>query len=125
MVYDDQVELLTAEEEQEFLGAVASGFCPNCGERVDQAKRGRIKKFCSDRCRYKWKNKHPKVENWRSTRTAVCLYCGREFTASREYKQLRKYCSHACANRGRAVKGSADCVSHVGGADGVNNVEQL
>jgi hypothetical protein len=32
----------------------------------------------------------------------ICPVCGKEFRASREYKTERKYCSHACANRGRA-----------------------
>ena len=57
-----------------------------------------------DACRFAWKNKHPKPENWKSTRVALCPVCGKEFLASREYKSKRKYCSHACANRGRAME---------------------
>ena len=93
-----------ADEVQEFLAAVVKGFCPECGKAVYQKPRGRRKKFCSDACRLTWKNKHPKPENWKSTRTAVCPVCGKEFLASREYKSKRMYCSHACANRGRALK---------------------
>ena len=106
------MELLTAQEEQEFLDAVATGFCPNCGVAIVQPPRGRTKKFCSDECRFQWKNKHPKPENWKSSRTAVCPVCGKTFTASREYTRQRKYCSRACANKGRAAerrKEHADC----------------
>ena len=98
------VAVLSAEEEKEFEDAVVKGFCPECGKAVYQNLRGRRKKFCSDACRFAWKNKHPKPENWKSTRTAVCPVCGKEFLASREYKSKRKYCSHACANRGRATE---------------------
>ena len=96
------IAVLSAEEEKEFEDAVVKGFCPECGKAVYQNPRGRRKKFCSDACRFAWKNKHPKPENWKSTRTAVCPVCGKEFLASREYKSKRKYCSHTCANRGRA-----------------------
>ena len=94
----------SADEEQEFLAAVVKGFCPECGKAVYQNPRGRPRKYCSDACRFAWKNKHPKPENWKSTRIAVCPSCGKEFLVSREYKSKRKYCSHACANRGRAMK---------------------
>ena len=97
------IAVLSAEEEKEFEDAVVKGFCPECGKAVYQKPRGRRKKFCSDACRLNWKNKHPKPENWKSTRTAVCPVCGKEFLASREYKSKRKYCSHACVNRGRAM----------------------
>lgn len=101
---------LTPEEENEYLDAVAMGFCPQCGNAVSQNPKGRRKKFCSEACRYAWKNKHPKPENWKSTRSAVCPVCGKEFLASREYQRLRKYCSRSCSNRGRAEerRGKAD-----------------
>ena len=98
------MELLTAQEEQEFLDAVATRFCPNCGAAIIQARKGRLKIFCSERCRFQWKNRHPKPENWKSSRTAVCPVCGKPFLASREYSRKRKYCSRACANRGRAAE---------------------
>ena len=98
------MELLSAQEEQEFLDAVATRFCPNCGAAITQPPRGRMKKFCSDECRFQWKNKHPKPENWKTSRTAVCPVCGKEFMASREYTRQRKYCCRACANRGRAAE---------------------
>ena len=98
------MELLTAQEEQEFLDAVATAFCPNCGAAIVQPPRGRAKKFCSDGCRFQWKNRHSNPAKWKSSRIAVCPVCGKEFTASREYTRPRKYCSRACANRGRVAE---------------------
>ena len=93
---------LTEIEQEEFLDAVAMCFCPECGKEVVQNRKGRRKKFCSEACRFKWKNKHPKPENWKMV-TFICPICGSEFR-SRGYDGVkRKYCSRACANRGRAM----------------------
>ena len=94
--------------EAEFMKSLSSGVCPNCGSPVYQNEKGRPKIYCSDACRFAWKNKHPKPENWKSTRKAVCLYCGREFLASREYQSKSMYCSRACANRARAEANRAE-----------------
>ena len=94
---------LTDDDEQDFLSAVAFGFCPERGKAVYQNRRGRTKKFCSEKCRTNWNHRHPKPENWKSTRVAVCPVCGKEFYASREYQRKRIYCSRACANKGRAA----------------------
>lgn len=98
------VVIMTAEEKQEFLDAVAKAFCPECGRPVYQKARGRKKIFCSDACRFAWKNRHPKPENWKSTRTLICPVCGKEFMVTREYKRIRKYCSRSCSNVGRAAE---------------------
>ncbi|MBO5568104.1 MAG: hypothetical protein J6A79_04110 [Clostridia bacterium] len=98
------MELLTVQEKQEFLSAVATRFCPNCGAAIIQPPMGRMKRFCSDGCRFQWKNQHRKPENWKSSRIVVCPVCGKEFLASQEYARKRKYCSHACANRGRTAE---------------------
>ncbi|HHT82603.1 MAG TPA: hypothetical protein GX003_04130 [Acholeplasmataceae bacterium] len=37
-----------------------SGFCKNCGIKTLSVKGKKAKKFCSDRCRYKWWNNHRK-----------------------------------------------------------------
>lgn len=90
--------------EAEMLEDMAKRFCPNCGAAVTPNGRGRPRIFCSEPCRYAWKNRNPHPENWKSTRTAICPECGKPFLASREYGRVRKYCSHACANRGRAKR---------------------
>ena len=78
--------------------------CPTCGRRFPRNTRGRPKEFCSQECRLRYHRKHADPTNWKSARTAVCPVCGKEFTASREYNRKRKYCSHACANKARAMK---------------------
>ena len=81
---------------------ILNGFCPNCGNPVKSNSRGRPRRFCSEKCRSAWGHRHTHPENWKDTSREVrCPLCGRVFTATREYGNLRKYCSHACANKGR------------------------
>ena len=94
---------LTETEREEFLNAVAAAFCPECGKEIIPNRRGRPKKFCSDACRFAWKNKHPKPENWRKV-TLICPVCGQEFEARGYGDVKRKYCSRSCANHGRAME---------------------
>lgn len=95
---------MEANTEAQMLEDMAKRFCPNCGAAVTPNDKGRPRIFCSEPCRYAWKNRNPHPENWKSTRTAICPECGKPFLASREYGRVRKYCSHACANRGRAKR---------------------
>ncbi len=106
---DEMIPGLSADTVREFMESLPSGFCPECGNPVYQNPKGRRKRFCSEACRFAWKNKHPKPENWKSSRTAVCPICGKEFTACREYSRQRKYCSRSCANRGRAAERKEKC----------------
>lgn len=99
---EDVMEPLSEEDKQEFLNSVFFRFCPNCGAPIVQPPRGRMKIFCSNRCRHEWDSKHEQHENWKSARTAVCPVCGKTFSAVRESKRKRKYCSRACSNKGRA-----------------------
>lgn len=85
---------------------ILNGICPNCGGPVKSNRLGRPRKFCSERCRSAWNHRHTHPERWKDTgREVVCPVCGKVFTATREYGRLRKYCSRACANKGRAGKG--------------------
>lgn len=79
-------------------------ICPNCGGLFTQNARGRRKKFCSEKCRTAWNHRHPNPENWTTVDTFTCPVCGREFKARRNKGVKRKYCSHACSNKGRAMK---------------------
>ena len=65
-------------------------FCAQCGKAIDKSKRS-SRRFCSDACRIKWWNKHPKAE---MPYTAHCACCGKEIQMRR--KNERKYCSHRC-----------------------------
>ena len=101
---EEMIPGISAEALQEFMESLPSGFCLECGDSVYQNPKGRRKRFCSDACRIAWNSKHPRPENWKSGRAAICPVCGKKFTAIRESKRQRKYCSHACANRGRAAE---------------------
>ena len=86
-----------------YLAQADTRRCPVCGEVFKTKGRGRPKKFCSDACRFAWKNKHPKPENWRKV-TLTCPVCGQEFEARGYGDVKRKYCSRSCANHGRAME---------------------
>ncbi len=64
--------------------------CAECGKPIDISTRGG-KRFCSDSCRMKWWNKHPKAH---MPYKANCAFCGKEIQMRR--KAERKYCSHRC-----------------------------
>jgi len=64
--------------------------CAECGKPIDKSKRGN-RRFCSDACRTKWWNEHPKVE---MLYKANCACCGQEILMRRQSE--RKYCSHRC-----------------------------
>ena len=53
-------------------------------------------------------NTHPKPENWKTVRSKICPVCGREFSYRHQYGLERKYCSRACANKGRWKEGDAN-----------------
>ena len=86
----------------EMVKDMAFAFCPQCGTAIVPNHRGRPRKFCSPECRSKWNNTHPRPQNWKTVRSKVCPVCGREFSYRHQYGLPRKYCSRACANKGRA-----------------------
>lgn len=92
----------------EFLSCCVQRLCPMCGLPITQKPNGRPRKFCSDACRRKFWKRHPKAEKWDSFEQLVCPICGRMFFAQKEKTRIRKYCSRACSNRGRAMKGEND-----------------
>lgn len=64
--------------------------CAECGTSIDKSKRGN-RRFCSDACRTKWWNEHPKAQ---MSYKANCACCGKEILMRRQNE--RKYCSHRC-----------------------------
>ena len=95
----------------EFISQCAIRFCPECGKEIviDRKKaNGRPRKFCSDACRRKFWKAHPNPEKWDSFEKHICPICGEAFFAAHENRRERKYCSRACANKGRALKGEED-----------------
>ncbi|MCD8398111.1 MAG: hypothetical protein LUD12_13185 [Lachnospiraceae bacterium] len=109
---------------EEMQKEMARRYCPQCGGEVFRNHLGRPRVFCSDACRYAWKHKHQQPRRWASTRIAVCPYCGKEFLASREMPNPRKYCSHACANRGRAKEKKESGAKQTGGKSGEKDIEE-
>ena len=87
-----------------FLSNVAKKFCPECGVAITPNRNGRPRVFCSDECRMKWNRRNPKPEHWSSARTIICPICEKPFLSAKETYRPRKYCSRACANRGRAIE---------------------
>ena len=64
--------------------------CEQCGESIDISKRS-SRRFCSDACRNKWWNEHPKAE---MPYSISCACCGKKIHMRR--RNEKKYCSHAC-----------------------------
>lgn len=73
-------------------------YCLNCGEPLIQLKGKKIKKFCSDSCRYQWWNKHRKKTN-KTFNEFICPTCGTKFKVYG--KTTRKYCTHECYIKAR------------------------
>lgn len=71
-------------------GKEKNDCCAQCVKPIDKSKRSG-RRFCSDTCRTKWWNAHPKAE---MPYKANCAYCGKEILMRRQYE--RKYCSHRC-----------------------------
>lgn len=76
--------------------------CKCCGLVIKQTAGHRQRLFCSDKCRIRW---------WRQNSTnhainnkAVCLMCNKEFVYHES--RIRKYCSLACAYKGRKKEAS-------------------
>lgn len=70
-------------------------FCPECGKELTPSSKGRTRRFCSDKCRRSWwkRNRSKEHRSEKTTRRAVCLNCGKEFSS---YADGRKFCSHKC-----------------------------
>ena len=97
-IFDDGYE---TPDINEFLADVAKRFCPECGIAFPRNHIGRPKAFCCEACRRKWWHEHPNPLHWKSTKLLTCPVCGKIFIAVRAEKEKRKYCSRACANKGK------------------------
>lgn len=77
--------------------------CLNCGISIMQTTGYRARKYCSDKCRITWWNRHPAAPGRQNVRAFVCRVCGMRFDAYG--KRERKYCTRSCcarSKRGRA-----------------------
>ena len=48
----------------DFIEGCAKRFCPYCGEAIIQKRRGRKKKFCSDKCRWAFHKRKKRKVPW-------------------------------------------------------------
>jgi len=92
------------EVETGLADSTLKSFCPECGGEVIQPGRGRPRKFCSERCRLAWQNKHQCPPLRRTAEKRICPVCGKEFLTDRLNSRPKTYCSRACANRARKLK---------------------
>lgn len=76
--------------------------CEQCGKPIDKSKRS-ARRFCSDACRNKWWNEHPKAE---MPYDATCACCGKKIYMRR--RNEKKYCSHACYIKARYKGGDGN-----------------
>jgi ssDNA-binding Zn-finger/Zn-ribbon topoisomerase 1 len=80
-----------------------SGICEHCGLRMMSMKGKKKKRFCCDKCRWRWWNAHQNEVNRKVYFTYTCKYCHQEFNAYGQKKRI--YCSHDCYIKFRLNQG--------------------
>ena len=73
--------------------------CRQCGEPLGQPHQGKLRAFCSDRCRAAYWNEHRDLSQRPSAHLQKCEICGRTF-----YTYHGRYCSRACFGQARSRK---------------------
>ena len=107
-------------------------YCGSCGALVVQTPKKRHKRFCSDRCRYRWWNRSRGAQAGKGA-AHTCACCGAHYFS---YHGSSKYCGHPCyiarrfgrgigrhdertASKGDILQGSsAPCQGNAEGRDG-------
>ena len=82
------------------------GHCEKCGLKIKSIKGKKRKRFCSNRCRWDWWNKHQKEVDKKAFYTHVCKWCNKEFTTYGN--KNRVYCSHDCYIKFKLNKGEVN-----------------
>ena len=75
-----------------FTGETA--HCENCGREIRQMAKRKRKRFCCDKCRNEWWNKHLDQVKRTAVYEFQCPHCGKAFQIYGDRR--RKYCSHEC-----------------------------
>lgn len=75
--------------------------CLKCGTPLESFAAGKQKRFCSQKCYYRWWQEH--AENPRKEYKKVCTNCHNTFFAMS--KKSQKYCSRACFYAARKAGG--------------------
>lgn len=78
--------------------------CPQCCQPLIFKKTGRPKKFCSDKCRKAWWNRHSDEHDKEQTAyfELTCQHCGGDFMSYANAN--RKFCGHPCYIQSRFYK---------------------
>ena len=77
--------------------------CSFCGNEMSQQVGKRFKRFCCDKCRMNYWNRHKKVESRKSTIKRICEHCGQPFFDFQN--RGRRFCSRACHLKHRYSNG--------------------
>jgi len=79
---------------RENIDVAGNALCKHCGKLLQQATGGRVRVFCSNKCRYDWWNIYRPFLSKKNTAVIACLHCKIPFAV---YSiGSRKYCSIAC-----------------------------
>ena len=88
----------------EFTGETSC--CENCGQEIRQIAKRKRKRFCCDKCRNEWWNKHLDQVKRKAIYEFRCPHCGRAFQSYGDKR--RKSCSHECYIADRFKGGAAN-----------------
>lgn len=80
--------------------AAEASYCLCCGHKLKQTKGHRQKKFCDDRCRYRWRVQNPTQRNLKAFYECSCRNCGKEFIVYGCSK--RQFCSWECYQQSKS-----------------------
>lgn len=81
-----------------------NSICKCCGKKFIQPEGVRLKIFCSDKCRFKYRRLANKGNPLKSNYIVECQCCHKKFYSYRSLK--RKFCSRECYDNYR--KGGGD-----------------
>jgi len=79
--------------------------CLTCGVPIAQNPKRKMKKFCSDKCRYAWWSRHPEERSLKKAYHHICRCCGEEFDSNRPQSI---FCSRLCYGKYRCKEASHD-----------------
>jgi len=80
--------------------------CKNCGKQINELSGSRVKKFCSDSCRFKWWNKNA-LKSRKHLKIIRCKNCGEKFKSYDN--KARQYCCHECYIT-RRFRNNKECI---------------
>lgn len=80
--------------------------CKECGKKIKSVPGKKKRKFCSDKCRFIWWNKHRDELKHKIRNVDTCACCGKKFINFTNSKRV--YCSVDCYNKVRCKGGNSN-----------------